>query len=79
MIRPGEVTQVRELKRGVEARVCLGASVKHGSAVVVVTTASPEVMAALAALKNAVADDARASLGNILEDQAAWDREKASA
>lgn len=56
----GEVRQVRELKRGIQAHVCLGASVQHGSAVVVVETASPRVLKALEELKAAVRDDALA-------------------
>lgn len=76
MIRPGEVRYLRELKRGVQAQVCLGASPVHGSAVIQVETASPKVLALLEKLKAAVAEDALALTGNILEDQAAWDREK---
>lgn len=60
MIQRGEVRQVRELKRGVQAHVCLGSSVEHGSAVVVVESASPAVMKALKALKEAVQADALA-------------------
>lgn len=67
-IRRGEVRQVRELKRGVQAHVCLGASVTHGSAVVVLETASPKVMAAMAALKDALREDALALYQAIQED-----------
>ncbi len=69
MIRRGEVRQVRELKRGVQAHVCLGSSAQHGSAVVMVTSTSPKVMAALAALKEAIKEDALALYQSIQGDQ----------
>lgn len=58
----GEVRQVREMaKRGtVQAYVCLGASVTHGSATVIVETSSPKVRAAMSALKAAIREDALA-------------------
>jgi hypothetical protein len=68
-IRLGDVRQVRELKRGVQAQVCLGASAVHGSAVVTVETASPAVLKALAALKAALRDDALALYQAIQSDQ----------
>jgi hypothetical protein len=76
MITPGEVESVRELKRGVQARVCLGSSVRHGSAVVVFESEHPEVLAALTALKRALAKHCHESVGAILEDQRAWDEER---
>jgi hypothetical protein len=75
VIVAGEVTQVRELKRGVEAHVCLGASTEHGTAVVVHASTSPRVMAALQALKNALREDTADLLSKQLEGQRAWDRE----
>jgi len=68
MIRRGEVRQVRELKRGVQAHVCLGSSVEHGSAVVVLTSTSREVMEALANLKAALEKDALALYQDIQQD-----------
>lgn len=64
----GEVRQVRELKRGVQAHVCLGASVRHGSAVVVLETASPKVMKAMGDLKAALREDALALYQDIQAD-----------
>lgn len=66
----GEVRQVREMaKRGtVQAHVCLGASVQHGSAVVIVETSSPNVREALAALKAAIREDAMALYQDIQAD-----------
>lgn len=69
-ITRGEVRQVREMaKRGtVQAHVCLGASVTHGSAVVIVETSSPRVVKALEDLKAAVREDALALYQNIQAD-----------
>lgn len=78
MITPGEVRKVRELERGVQAQVCLGADVKHGSAIITVETTDPAVMEALATLKAAVRTVARAYVGAVLEGQRAWDEERAS-
>lgn len=66
----GDVRQVREMaKRGtVQAHVCLGASVRHGSAVVIVETSSPRVTKALAELKDAIREDAMALYANIQAD-----------
>jgi len=76
VISPGEVEAVRELKRGVQARVCLGSSVRHGSAVVVFESEHPEVLEALKNLKRTLAKHCQASVGAILEDQRAWDKER---
>lgn len=73
MIRPGEVTAVRELKRGVQAQVCLGSSTEHGTAVVTVTSASPAVKAALKTLHLALRDEAGALMAKQLEGQKAWE------
>lgn len=67
MVKKGEVRQVRELKRGVQAQVCLGASAVHGSAVVVVESHSPAVMAALESLRAALRADALAIYRDIQE------------
>lgn len=77
MITPGEVEAVRELKRGVQARVCLGSSVHHGSAVVVFESEHPDVLKAMKDLKRALAKHCHESVGAILEDQRAWDDERA--
>jgi predicted NAD/FAD-binding protein len=68
LIRAGEVRSVRELKRGVQATVCLGASSRHGSAVITVETDTPEVLAALAMLKRAVAAQAEEIVYKIRTD-----------
>jgi hypothetical protein len=73
----GEVRGIRELKRGVQAQVCLGSSVEHGSAVVVVETASPLVMEALKALKGAIRGEALSLTRDVLGDQVRWDEERA--
>lgn len=77
MIRPGQVTGVRELTRGIQAQVCLGADVKHGSAVITVETTAPEVMKALDTLKAALRKEARSYVADVLEGQREWDEEKA--
>lgn len=70
MVRKGEVRQVREMaKRGtVQAHVCLGASTRHGSAVVVLESSSPRVTKALAELKAALQEDALALYRDIQAD-----------
>lgn len=73
MITPGEVRNIRELKRGVQAQVCLGASTSLGSAVVTVDFNSPEVLKALQSLRTAIRKDCHTLLEGILTDQAAWD------
>jgi hypothetical protein len=78
VITPGEVRSVRELREGVQAEVCLGASVQHGSAVVRVEARSPEVKKALSALKVAISVETEGLLAEILKDQQAWDAEKAN-
>ena len=69
-VKRGEVRQVREMaKRGtVQAHVCLGASVTHGSAVVIVETSSPKVREAMEALKKAIREDALALYRDIQAD-----------
>lgn len=76
MIRPGEVRYLREVRGKVQAQVCLGASVARGSAIVQVETASPRVLALLAKLKAAVAEETRGMVSDILEDQREWDQER---
>lgn len=76
MITPGEVEAVRELRRGVQARVCLASDATHGSAVVVFESESPAVQKALKALKDAIRAETLQSLGNILEGQRQWDAER---
>jgi gas vesicle protein len=75
MITPGEVRAIRELKTGVQAQVCLGADPKHGSAVAMVTTNSPDVKKALDQLKDAIRKEAHTLMGDILEGQKRWDEE----
>lgn len=73
-IRRGDVRAVRELREGVQAEVCLGASAEHGSAVVRVTTKSAAVQEAMTALKDAIRAEALALCQTIVaehEDQVA--------
>ena len=76
MIRPGEVRGVRELSRGVQAQVCLGADVKTGSAVITVETTDPAVMKALDALHEALRVEAKRYVGAVLDGQRTWDEVK---
>lgn len=73
MIRPGEVRGVRELSRGVQAQVCLGADVKTGSAVITVETTDPAVMKALDALKLALLNTASTYMADVMRGQRAWE------
>ncbi|NUP75913.1 MAG: hypothetical protein HOV97_06020 [Nonomuraea sp.] len=74
MIRVGETRNVRELKRGVQAHVCLGSDAEHGSAVVVVESSSPRVMAALSELKTAIAEEAKHLTAAIHQGQLRWEQ-----
>lgn len=74
-MRAGEVRAVRELTGRVQAEVCLGADATLGYATIKVETSSPAVMAALAALKQALRDEAKGFVGDVLQGQAAWDKE----
>lgn len=82
MITRGTVRAVRELSGGigprVQAEVCLGASVQLGTAVTKVELRSPRVLEALAALKDAIAEEALELTKNVLRDQLEWDRERAA-
>ena len=78
MITPGEVRNVRELKRGVQAEVCLGADVTHGYANITIETTDPEVMAALQSLKTALRKTARTYVADVLAGQRAWDEGRVS-
>lgn len=77
MIRPGEVSAIRELSskgnHRVQAQVCIGSDVEKGTAVVTVEVRTPEVLAALADLKAAIAKHTKDLLGGILEGQRQWD------
>lgn len=73
MIRAGEVRNVRELKDGIQAQVCLGADTKSGVAIVTMTSSSPAVREALAALKAAIRDEAQGVMAQQLAGQARWD------
>lgn len=66
MIRRGEVRAIRQLSRGVQAQVCLGATARKGSAVVTVDCDSPKVMEALKALQEAVREETFALVVGIL-------------
>jgi len=62
----------------VQAEVCLGDDTVLGYATIKIETKSPAVMTALAALKQALREDAQEFVGGVLEGQAAWDKERAS-
>jgi hypothetical protein len=76
VIRRGEVEGVRELSGSqghrIQARVCLGASARLGSAIVTIESKSPEVLVALDALKKALADDAMNITKAMFEEGSAW-------
>jgi hypothetical protein len=74
MIQPGEVKAVRQLERGVQAQVCLGADVKHGSAIITIESRSPEVLAALALLHEELRKEAKQYVGDVLNGQRDWDK-----
>lgn len=76
MRSPGAVTKVRELRRGVQAEVCLGGSTTDGWAVVTVESCDDEVMAALADLKAVMARKARVLMAAQLEGQREWDAQR---
>lgn len=70
MIRTAETRGVRELaKGGVQAEVCLGASSRHGSAVMTFRSNSPAVQRALTALKKALIEEAAALFSDIQGDR----------
>lgn len=61
----GKVSAVRELVRGVQADVCLGADVQHGYATIRVESNSPEVLSALEVLKDALRQEALAHIESV--------------
>lgn len=76
-MRTGQVAGVRELTGPrVQARVCLGATVKDGYAVITVESSSDEVLAALDALKVALKRDAQRFLAQIENGEPAFKEEK---
>jgi hypothetical protein len=60
--------------RGVQAQVCLGADVKHGSAIITIESKSPEVIAALELLHDALRKEAKEFVGAVLDGQRDWDK-----
>lgn len=76
MIRRGEVEGIRELsgQKGhrVQARVCLGASTRLGSAIVTIESGSPEVLNALKVLHDAISRDAMEITKAMFAEGAAW-------
>lgn len=74
-MKAGDVRGVRELTRGVQAEVCLGADTMLGYATIRIEARSPRALDALAALKDALKDEAQSYVGAVLEGQAAWDKE----
>lgn len=68
-MRTGQVGAVRELAGRVQAKVCLGADVKHGYAIITIETNSPEVQAAMKNLKDVIRKEAHQFVGNVLDGQ----------
>lgn len=68
-MRPGEVGKVRELKRGVEAEVCVGATGKYGYTVLKVLGTSEAVRSAMANLRQAIRQEAHEQLLAAQKDQ----------
>lgn len=59
---PGQVGKIRELNRGVEAEVCVGATGKYGYTVLKVRGVSPQVKEAMDALRAAFRAEAHDQL-----------------
>jgi hypothetical protein len=72
-MQAGEVRAVRELTNRVQATVCLGRDVHYGYANITIETRSPKVMAALQSLKDALREEAKHYVGDVLKGQRAWD------
>lgn len=66
---PGQVGKIREMKRGVEAEVCVGATGKYGYTVLKVTGNSPRIQAAMANLRDAFREEANEQLIAAQKDQ----------
>lgn len=58
----GQVGKIRELNRGVEAEVCVGATGKYGYTVLKVVGVSEQVQNAMKVLRNALRAEAHAQL-----------------
>lgn len=65
---PGEVGKIRELSRGVEAEVCVGATGKYGYTVLKVRGVSPQVKNAMTILRNALRNEAHEQLRAAQDD-----------
>lgn len=77
MIKRGQVSSIRELSGDrIQARVCLGASVEHGSAIVQIETASAAVREALTNLRAVIGRETLALTANIIKDHEAWEAER---
>jgi hypothetical protein len=72
-IKVGEVKNLRELRAGIQAHVCIGADSEHGTAIVVVTSNSPAVQAAVAELKRVMGEEAKALTAAIHQGQLKWE------
>lgn len=72
--RKGDVRGIRELSRGIQAEVCLGASTQHGYASITIASHSPKVMAAVDGLRTALREEAQDLLTRVAEDQAEWEQ-----
>lgn len=59
---PGQVGKIRELNRGIEAEVCVGATGKYGYTVLKVRGVSEDVKSALADLRAALRREAHDQL-----------------
>lgn len=65
----GAVTNVRELKGGVQAKVSVGASGSHGYASIEILSTSPGVRSALELLKDELRKDANSTLRAAQDDE----------
>jgi hypothetical protein len=68
-MQPGQVGKIRELKRGLEAEVCVGATGKYGYTVLKVLATSTPVQSALAELRRAIRQEAHEQLIAAQKDQ----------
>lgn len=68
-MQPGQVGKIRELKRGIEAEVCVGATGKYGYTVLKVLGTSEQVQNALMILRNALRNEAHEQLIAAQKDQ----------
>jgi hypothetical protein len=61
-MQAGQVGKIRELTRGIEAEVCVGATGKYGYTILKVVGVSPQVQNAMKILRNALRKEAHDQL-----------------